>query len=487
MRKKRKGSETEACQDVLQNEITPRHDVKSSNLRSHYSLEDYNRIKKRCKEEEDACNEPVSSFKSRLAGVATAPPCGASSSLLLPGRGLKRKIGCIDAATQTGRKNKIEDDYISGATIGRGKFGSVWLCRSKSTGVEFACKTLRKGEETVHREVEIMQHLSGHPGVVTLHSVYEESECFHLVMELCSEGRLIDQMVEEGQYSEQRAANIFKDVMSVIKYCHDMGVVHRDVKPENLLLMSSGKIKLADFGLAMRISNGQTLSGVAGSPAYVAPEVLSGNYSEKVDIWSAGVLLHALLVGVLPFQGDSLEAVFEAIKNVKLDFHTGIWEGISKPARDLVSRMLTRDVSARITADEVLRHPWILFYTERTLKTLSIKTKLKNQVGQVSCQTANAPLLEINGNKSESGPVIEDSNHLASSDSLSSKSEEQDECGFVDALAVAISNVKIRSRALQGQLDVKSLDYCKLLVETFAGIFKVNVPPPSMMDLKGVS
>lgn len=252
MRKKRKGSETEACEN-LQNEVTRSHDKKSSNLRSHYSLEDYNRLKKRCKE--DAGDEHVSSCKSRLAGIATAPPCGASSTLVPPGRGLKRKIGCIDTATQTGRKNKIEDDYVSGATIGRGKFGSVWLCRSKATGVEFACKTLRKGEETVHREVEIMQHLSGHSGVVTLHAVYEEAECFHLVMELCSGGRLIDQMVKEGQYSEQRAANIFKDVMSVVKYCHDMGVVHRDIKPENVLLMSSGKIKLADFGLAMRISN----------------------------------------------------------------------------------------------------------------------------------------------------------------------------------------------------------------------------------------
>lgn len=99
---------------------------------------------------------------------------------------------------------------------------------------------------------------------------------------------------------------------------------------------------------------GQRLTGLAGSPAYVAPEVLSGNYSEKVDIWSAGILLHALLAGVLPFQGDSLDAVFEQIKNVKLDFHTGIWESISKPARDLIERILTRDVAARITADEVL-------------------------------------------------------------------------------------------------------------------------------------
>ncbi|KAJ6773415.1 SERINE/THREONINE-PROTEIN KINASE [Salix purpurea] len=390
MRKKRKGSEADTGENA-QEEVVPTRDFKVSNVRSHYSLEDYNRLKKRCKE--DVGKEPVTSFKSRLAGIATAPPCGASSSLVLPGRGLKRKIGCIDVATQMGRKNRFEDDYILGDAIGRGKFGSVWLCKSKATGVEFACKTLQKGEETVHREVEIMQHLSGHPGVVTLHAVYEESECFQLVMELCSGGRLIDEMIDEGQCSEQRAANIFKDVMLVIKYCHDMGVVHRDIKPENILLVNSGKMKLADFGLAMRISNGQTLSGLAGSPAYVAPEVLLGNYSKKVDIWSAGVLLHALLVGGLPFQGDSLEAVFEAIKNVKLDFHTGIWESISKPARDLVARMLTRDVSARITADEVLRHPWILFYTERTLKTLSIRSKTKNQGAANSCLPANALVL----------------------------------------------------------------------------------------------
>lgn len=79
-----------------------------------------------------------------------------------------------------------------------------------------------------------------------------------------------------------------------------------------------------------------------------------GNYSEKVDIWSAGVLLHALLVGVLPFQGDSLETVFEAIKKEKLDFSGDMWESVSEPARDLLSKMLTRSTSTRFTACEVL-------------------------------------------------------------------------------------------------------------------------------------
>ncbi|XP_059460667.1 serine/threonine-protein kinase PEPKR2 [Corylus avellana] len=435
MRKKRKGSEADASSPAT---LTPTHDSPPSYFTSHYSLEDYTRLNKRCKE--DADTESVISCKNRLAGIATAPPCG-TSSLVPPGRGLKRKIGCIDVATQMGRKNKIEDDYISGATIGKGKFGSVWMCRSRVSGVEYACKTLRKGEETVHREVEIMQHLSGHPGVVTLQAVYEESDCFHLVMELCSGGCLINQMVQEVQYSEHRAANIFKEVMLVIKYCHDMGVVHRDIKPENILLTTLGKIKLADFGLATRISNGQSLTGLAGSPAYVAPEVLLGKYSEKVDIWSAGVLLHALLVGALPFRGDSKEAIFEAIKNVELDFHSGEWKLISKFAQDLLGRMLTRDVSARITADEVLRHPWLLFYTECTPKTLPLRSKLKNHIGAPNRQHVVAPGLKSDGNRILSGSLSQDSSPGSLSESC--KSEDQDDLGLVDALATAVSHVRI--------------------------------------------
>ncbi|PSS19584.1 Serine/threonine-protein kinase [Actinidia chinensis var. chinensis] len=441
MRRKRKGSEILCLEEEIL-ESTNRDSRSSlSNLKGHYSLEDYARLKKRCKED-DAGDNTIGSCKSRLVGIAaTAPPCG-TSSLVSPGRGLKRKIGCIDVATQMGRKNKIEDYYDKGAAIGKGKFGSVWLCRSRVTGVEFACKTLCKKEETVHHEVEIMQHLSGHPGVVMLKSVYEDSECFHLVMELCSGGRLIDQMVKEVRYSEHRAANIFKELMLVIKYCHEMGVVHRDIKPENILLTTSGKIKLADFGLAMRVANGQRLTGLAGSPGYVAPEVLLGNYCEKVDIWSAGVLLHALLTGSLPFQGGSLEEVFEAIKNVNLDFHIGIWESISKPARDLMERILSRDVATRITADEVLSHPWILFYTERTLRTLSIKPKLKSHTAPSQLVTTTARLESKESRRARAS--FSDSESLEKLPGRSGcKREEQDDCGLVDVLAVAISHVTI--------------------------------------------
>ncbi|CAA2994677.1 serine threonine- kinase PEPKR2-like [Olea europaea subsp. europaea] len=428
LRKKRKGVEiSEVCQEDVEEQTS------LAILWSHLSLEDYSRRKKKCREVVPVKN--IDSCRSLVTGVATAPPCG-TACLVSPARGLKRKIGCIDVATRLGRKKKIEQEYELGETIGRGKFGSVVYCRCKATGEDFACKILRKGEEIVHREVEIMQHLSGHPGVVTLKAVYEDAESFHLVMELCSGGRLLDQMAREGRYTDRQAANIIKELMLAIRYCHEMGVVHRDVKPENILLTTSGQMKLADFGLALRILDGQSLTGVVGSPAYVAPEILVGNYSEKVDIWSAGVLLHALLVGTLPFHGNSLEAVFEAIKKEKLDFSGDVWDSVSQPARDLLSRMLTRSVSERLTANEVLRHPWISFYTEPTLKTITIKPKVQNTLKQTTslrgAESERNRLISCNTLSEDSSPTL-----------ASGGSTEGEDCGLVDVLAVAISRVTI--------------------------------------------
>ncbi|XP_021740305.1 serine/threonine-protein kinase PEPKR2-like [Chenopodium quinoa] len=469
-KKKRKGSgiDDDDCENLIKTPINPlqlNNEDRGSIIRAHLSLEGCSRLKKKCKEDVGSNNvfDGSSCVRNRIVGVSTVPP-SIGLSYVEPSRGLKRKIGCIDVATQIGsRKNKLEDDYVMIKTIGQGKFGSVWLCRCKATGREYACKTLKKGEETVHREVEIMQHLSGHPGVVMLNAVYEDSDCFHLVMELCSGGRLVDEM-KENRCSEQRAAHILKELMLVIKYCHEMGVVHRDIKPENILLTSSGKMKLADFGLAVRVATGQSLTGVAGSPAYVAPEVLSGAYREKVDIWSAGILLHALLTGSLPFQGKSIETVFEAIKNNKLDFHSGEWLSVSKLARDLVVKMLKRDVSERISADEVLGHPFIMFYTERTLKSLSIKPNSRNVSVTPSHQSDKTSLAESHKLLPSSCPSNENldpavtTRHLVACDT-----DKQDDCGLMDVLVVAISQVRIsepkRSRLCFSESSSVQLQY----------------------------
>ncbi|KAJ9552443.1 hypothetical protein OSB04_016488 [Centaurea solstitialis] len=428
--KKRKGSVPVASS---RHKPTP-----SKILWSHFSLGDCSRRNKKCKE---GVGQRVSDHNGFVTGVSTAPPFVNVCSSDPRGRGLKRKIGCLDAATRMGRKKKIEQDFELGETIGQGKFGSVVKCRNKTSGEVFACKILTKGEEIVHREVEIMQHLSGHPGVVTLKAVYEDDRSFHLVMELCAGGRLLDQMRDDGLFSEQKAANLMKGLMLVLKYCHEMGVVHRDVKPENILLSSSGVMKLADFGLAARIANevlfvfatGQSLYGVVGSPAYVAPEVLLGGYSEKVDIWSAGVLLHALLVGFLPFGGESVNTVFEAVKNVSLDFQGGVWESISQPCRDLIAHMLTRNVSKRYTAEEVLRHPWILFYTNPTLESLTFSSRVETRSLLTSRQLTE--MLEV-----ESERIVKAS--FNDNSTLMFPSEDED-CCMVDMLALAISRVRI--------------------------------------------
>ncbi|CAH1445097.1 unnamed protein product [Lactuca virosa] len=339
-------------------------------------------------------------------GIATAPPFVNVYSDPR-GRGLKRKIGCLDALTQTGRKKKIDQDFERGETIGNGKFGSVVKCRNKVTGEQFACKILPKGDEIVHKEVEIMQHLSGHPGVVTLKAVYEDVQSFHLVMELCSGGRLLDQMWEDGLFSEQKAANLIKELML-----------------------------LADFGLAARIANGQSLYGVVGSPAYVAPEVLTGGYSEKVDIWSAGVVLHAVLVGYLPFGGNSVNTVFEAVKNVTLDFQGELWETVSQPACDLIGHMLTRNVSERYTAEEVLRHPWILFYTNPTLGPLTFGSRVQT-CGNLTTQLLT-DVLEMEYERTINTSFDDNSTSMFPNDL-----EEDEDCCMVDMLALAISRVRI--------------------------------------------
>ncbi|KAI3755319.1 hypothetical protein L1987_55116 [Smallanthus sonchifolius] len=413
--KKRKGSEN----------------VSSKVVRSHVSLGDYSRRTKKCKE---IVVEKDNDQKDFIPGIATAPPfvnvCSDPR-----GRGLKRKIGCLDAATKMGRKKKIEQDFESGQTIGHGKFGSVVKCRNRVSGEEFACKILPKGEEIVHKEVEIMQHLSGHPGVVTLKAVYEDAQYFHLVMELCSGGRLLDQMRVDGLFSEPKAANFMKELMLVLKYCHDMGVIHRDVKPDNILISASGSIKLADFGLAARIANGHSLYGVVGSPAYVAPEVLIGGYSEKVDIWSAGVVLHALLLGLLPFGGSSVNTVFEAVKNVSINFQDKLWDSISQPARDLIAHMLTRNVSERYTAEEVLRHPWIIFYTNPTLESLTFSSR--PQIHMTSTSQQLADMIEVESERSINS-FNEDCTPM-----IPQNTTKDEDCCMVDVLALAISRVRI--------------------------------------------
>ncbi|XP_028784881.1 calcium-dependent protein kinase 1-like isoform X2 [Neltuma alba] len=207
-----------------------------------------------------------------------------------------------------------------------------------------------------------MHHLAGCPDVISIKGAYEDALAVHVVMELCAGGELFDRIVQRGHYTERKAAQIARTVVGVIEACHSLGVMHRDLKPENFLFTNDQEdspLKAIDFGLSAFFKPGDIFNDVVGSPYYVAPEVLKKRYGPEADVWSAGVIIFILLSGVPPFWAETEKEIFSEVLHGELDFKSDPWPKISESAKDLVRKMLDRDPSKRLTAHEVLCHPWI--------------------------------------------------------------------------------------------------------------------------------
>ncbi|XP_010453282.1 PREDICTED: calcium-dependent protein kinase 17 isoform X1 [Camelina sativa] len=263
----------------------------------------------------------------------------------------------------------VKSSYSLGKELGRGQFGVTHLCTQKATGQQFACKTIAKRKlvnkediEDVRREVQIMHHLTGQPNIVELKGAYEDKHSVHLVMELCAGGELFDRIIAKGHYSEKAAASLLRTIVQIVHTCHSMGVIHRDLKPENFLLLNKDEnspLKATDFGLSVFYKPGEVFKDIVGSAYYIAPEVLKRKYGPEADIWSIGVMLYILLCGVPPFWAESENGIFNAILRGHVDFSSDPWPSISPQAKDLVKKMLNSDPKQRLTAAQVLNHPWI--------------------------------------------------------------------------------------------------------------------------------
>lgn len=152
-----------------------------------------------------------------------------------------------------------------------------------------------------------------HPNILKLYEYFEDDQNFYLITELCTGGELFDKIIEKEQYLEQEAAQVFKEMLTGVNYCHSQGIVHRDLKPENFLLETTDevcRIKIIDFGLSKIFSQrgARTIARFhtkAGTPFYISPEVLTGNYDEGCDMWSAGCILYCMLCGYPPFFADN--------------------------------------------------------------------------------------------------------------------------------------------------------------------------------------
>ncbi|XP_052175796.1 calcium-dependent protein kinase 32 [Diospyros lotus] len=288
--------------------------------------------------------------------------------------------------------HEIEDKYELGGELGRGEFGVTYLCTDKSSGEVFACKSILKKKlrtrvdiEDVRREVQIMKHLPQHPNIVSLKETYEDDNAVHLVMELCEGGELFDRIVARGHYTERAAAAVTRTIVEVIQTCHKHGVMHRDLKPENFLFANkkeTAALKAIDFGLSVFFKPGERFDEIVGSPYYMAPEVLRRNYGPEVDVWSAGVILYILLCGVPPFWAETEQGVAQAIIRSVVDFKRDPWPKVSDNAKDLVKKMLNPDSKQRLTAQQVLDHPWL--QNAKKAPNVSLGETVKSRLKQFS-------------------------------------------------------------------------------------------------------
>ncbi|ONI26671.1 hypothetical protein PRUPE_1G038800 [Prunus persica] len=260
----------------------------------------------------------------------------------------------------------LQRDYQLCEELGRGRFGVVF--KAQRNGDVFAVKSIDKriadsgdslDAQCLLTEPKILKLLASHPNVINLHDLYEDDDHLHMVLDLCDAPDLY-RRVTLGVFSEPEAASVMTQLMLAVAHCHRLGVAHRDIKPDNILFDGRDRLRLADFGSAETFGDGETMSGLVGTPYYVAPELVAGReYGEKVDVWSSGVVLYIMLAGFPPFYGETAEEIFEAVLRANLRFPVRVFNGVSASVKDLLRRMLCKDVSRRFSAEQVLRHPWI--------------------------------------------------------------------------------------------------------------------------------
>ena len=179
---------------------------------------------------------------------------------------------------------------------------------------------------------------------------------------LCTGGELFDWITANPYISEADISLIMRQILSALSFCNGKKIMHRDLKPENILLDGDSNeclhIKIIDFGTAVIFEPGKKSSALCGTPYYIAPEVLRKKYDYRCDIWSAGVIMHILLVGYPPFNGATDYDIIKQILLGKISFGNMVWASVSDNAKDLLNKMIQVDVDKRITLEEAIKHPF---------------------------------------------------------------------------------------------------------------------------------
>ncbi|XP_012514728.1 PREDICTED: ribosomal protein S6 kinase alpha-2 [Propithecus coquereli] len=268
-----------------------------------------------------------------------------------------------------GNNIHFTDGYEIKEDIGVGSYSVCKRCVHKATDAEYAVKIIDKSKRDPSEEIEILLRYGQHPNIITLKDVYDDGKYVYLVMELMRGGELLDRILRQRCFSEREASDVLCTIAKTMDYLHSQGVVHRDLKPSNILYVDESgnpeSIRICDFGFAKQL---RAENGLLMTPCYtvnfVAPEVLKRQgYDAACDVWSLGILLYTMLAGFTPFANgpdDTPEEILARIGSGKFALAGGNWDSISDAAKDVVSKMLHVDPHQRLTAVQVLKHPWIV-------------------------------------------------------------------------------------------------------------------------------
>ena len=262
----------------------------------------------------------------------------------------------------------IRKIYKFKEVLGGGHFGTVRVAykRKEEPRRYYAIKSISKKNlspsdlEDLIKEVDIISALD-HPVIIDFYETYQDEFFFHIVMELCKGKEVFQKIASEGKIEEKKVAIVIHKVLNAIAYCHSRGITHRDIKPENILFETdelNSEIKLIDFGLSRKYSADQKMHTILGTPYYIAPEVLKGNYDEKCDIWSIGALTYIMLCGEPPFKGKSNNEIFMKIIKEPIKFNPYKWNNLSENSKNFIKNLLNKDPNKRPTAMEALGHSW---------------------------------------------------------------------------------------------------------------------------------
>eukprot|EP01084_Bolivina_argentea_P115404 205231_1 len=278
----------------------------------------------------------------------------------------------------TSSHSHFSEQYKQGKHIATGSYAIVKKCKRRSDNQQFAVKIVQKADLTLKElklikdEIHILQLLTQqtHPNSVHLEHVFEDEKSIIMVMELCHTSNLLDiiHSSPKKRLSEKTCAQIASDIAKSLQFLHSNHIVHRDLKPENILFAKDRTLKIADFGSA-KLCRKEGMKTQVGTPYYVAPEIICTTtryYSNKVDVWSLGIILYLMLCGCPPFSArKGIKTLYRNILKGNYSFASPIWRHISDEAKDLVKRLLSVDVAQRLSVNEVLSHPWILKYNPR--------------------------------------------------------------------------------------------------------------------------